>query len=84
MIEFQPDLDRSLSVQYDLNQTYPLFLQTFDGMNQDQMKDVILLAKGTTNPHMLTLQKSIKQVIESQSYDWKVARVSINGDVEIE
>ena len=63
---------------------HPIDFVIFDGMNQDQMRDVVLLARGTTNPHMLTLQKSIKQAIENQSYDWKVARVSIDGDVEIE
>ena len=63
---------------------HPIDFVVFDGMNGGKVRDVVLLSRITNNPHMLSHQQSIKKVVESQSYDWKVVRVSIDGEVEIE
>jgi len=63
---------------------HPIDFVVFDGMNDKQMKDVVLLSRKTDNDHLLTHQKAINQTIKNKSYDWKVVRVSIDGQVEFE
>lgn len=63
---------------------HPVEFVVFDGMNAESMKNVVLLAKQTTNPHLQDLQKKISRTIEDKNYDWKVIRVSTDGAIDIE
>lgn len=63
---------------------HPVDFTVFDGMNQNKMKDVILLARKTTNPILKNHHEAISNVIKTKSYDWKVVRVSIDGQIEFE
>lgn len=62
---------------------HPVEFIVFDGMNTESMKNVVLLAKQSTNPHLQDLQKKIATVIENKQYDWKVIRVSTDGTIDI-
>jgi hypothetical protein len=44
----------------------------------------VLLAKQTLNPYLQEIHKKIAAVIENKSYDWKVMRVTHEGEVKIE
>ena len=53
-------------------------------MNDKKMKDVILLSKKSTNQHIVKIQKSITKAVKTNSYEWKVARVSTDGQITYE
>ena len=61
---------------------HPVEFVVFDGMNKGQVDDVVLLSRNSTNENMQALMKSISNTVEEKRYDWKVARVSLDGDIE--
>ena len=63
---------------------HPIDFVVFDGMNKAKMKNVVLLSRKTKNPHLNGLQKGIAKAVENKAYDWKVVRVSNEGDVGFE
>jgi len=79
-------LSDKLSSQYDpfdikpIN--HPIDYIIYDGMNKKSINNVVLLHQ--KNKHLAELHKSIRNVIDSKEYDWKVARVSLEGKLEIE
>ena len=69
---------------------HPIDYVVFDGANkvrmkeQDFVKEVLLLSKKTTNEYSKKLCKSIHDTIQNKEYDWKTAKVSTEGKLEIE
>lgn len=63
---------------------HPIDFVIFNGMNKNKMKDVVLLSKKTSNKHILQHHKEISNAVKNRNYDWKVVRVSENGEVEYE
>ena len=69
---------------------HPIDYVVFDGANkvrmkeQDFVKEVLLLSKKTTNEYSKKLYKSIHDTIQNKEYDWKTAKVSTEGKLEIE
>lgn len=63
---------------------HPIEFVVFDGMTDKEMKDVVFLAKSTTNQYLQNLQSGIAKTIEEKAYDWKVVRVTQDGQVDIE
>lgn len=63
---------------------HPVDFVVFDGMNRNSMNEVILLSRNSTNQYLQNLQKSVARTVQSKEYDWKVARVSIDGKIEFE
>jgi len=63
---------------------HPIDFVVFDGMTDEEMKNVVLLAKSTTNQYLQTIHNNIARTVEDKNYDWKVVRVSQDGQVEIE
>jgi len=63
---------------------HPIDFVVFNGMNRDQMKDIVLLSRTTSNPNLTELHKGIAKVVSEKSYDWKVLRVSDDGQVDYE
>jgi predicted Holliday junction resolvase-like endonuclease len=63
---------------------HPVEFVIFNGMNSGNLKDIVLLSRSSTNQYLQNLQKTAARVIEEKLYDWKVARVSSEGDVEFE
>ena len=63
---------------------HPIDFVVFNGMNKDAMKDVVLLSRKTSNSYLDALHKGIEKAVNEKSYDWKVVRVSAEGDVKYE
>ena len=63
---------------------HPIDFVVYNGMNDNKMKDVILLSKKSTNKQMDKIQKSITKAVKTKSYEWKVARVTIDGQITYE
>ena len=63
---------------------HPVDFVIYDGMNDSKMKDVVFLSKKTRNPYLNKLHTSINEVISKESYDFKVARIDIDGNVTFE
>lgn len=61
----------------------PVDFIVFDGLNQGkQVQSVTFLAK-PTNPQMCEVTETIKTAVSKGSYDWKVARITTTGKVEL-
>lgn len=63
---------------------HPIDFVVFDGMTDEEMKNVVLLTKSTDNQYLQTIHNNIARTVEDKNYDWKVVRVSQDGQVEIE
>lgn len=63
---------------------HPVDFAVFDGLNNSALHNVILLSRRTSNAHLNGLQKAVGKAVENKRYDWKVARVSIDGQVTYE
>lgn len=79
---------RIVSLKYDPYDIkallHPIDFVVFDGMNKNNMKNVVLLSRKTENSHLTILQKGISKVVEKKQYDWKVVRVSNDGEIKYE
>ena len=70
---------------YDIKAVlHPVEFIVFNGMNKGELDDVVLLSRTSSNKNISRLQKSIANVVKEKRYDWKVARVSLDGDIEFE
>ena len=63
---------------------HPVEFVVFDGMNKGDLNNIILLSRMSTNPNLQNLQKAVAKAVDDKLYDWKVVRVSLDGDVEFE
>jgi predicted Holliday junction resolvase-like endonuclease len=63
---------------------HPVDLVVFDGMTEQEMKNVVFLSKSNPSQYLQTLQNGVVKSINNKAYDWKVVRVSQDGQVEIE
>lgn len=63
---------------------HPVEFVIFNGMNSGELNDIVLLSRVSQNQYLQNLQKSVAKVIEDKLYDWKVARVDLDGNVEFE
>ena len=61
---------------------HPIDFVAFNGMNKGQVENVTLLSSKTATPHMQSLHSAIAEAVKNKSYDWKVLRVSQDGEVE--
>jgi predicted Holliday junction resolvase-like endonuclease len=75
MLEYDP---------YDIKAIMdPVNFVVFDGLNQGkQVQCVTFLAKPTT-PQMRVITDSIQTAVSKGSYDWKVARITTVGKIEL-
>ena len=53
-------------------------------MNDNLIRKMILMSKKTNNPCMLNLHRDVESTIKTKSYDWRVVRVSQDGNVSFE
>ena len=63
---------------------YPIDYVIYDGMEKGVIDNVIFLHNKNKNSKMRELHKSIHTTVENEEYDWKVARISRDGNLEIE
>ena len=68
---------------YDIKPiNHPIDLVIYDGMSDGDVKDVIFLH--SKNKAMRELHKSVHNAVENKEYDWKVVRISMDGELEFE
>ena len=64
---------------------HPVDFVVFDGLNEGAgVKNVTLLSRKTSDQDLKKILGSIMRTIHKNSYDWKVARISMDGKVNIE
>ncbi len=64
---------------------HPVDFVVFDGLNEGVgVKNVTFLSRKTSNPDLNMILGSLKKTIQKNGYDWKVARISMEGKVDIE
>ena len=63
---------------------HPVDFVIYEGMNEKKMNDVVFLSKKTNNPYIDKLHMSINETINKELYDFKVARIDIDGSVSFE
>lgn len=61
---------------------HPIDFVAFNGMNKGQVENVTLLSNKSANPFMQSLHSAIAEAVKNKLYDWKVMRVSQDGEVE--
>ena len=63
----------------------PVDFVVFDGLNDKvAVKNVTFLSKKALNQDQNAILKSIRKTIEQENYDWKIARITIDGEVDFE
>ena len=64
---------------------HPVDFVAFDGLNEKkQVDDIVFLSKKTKDKELNQVRKSIKDTVDDENYDWKIARVSIDGKIALE
>lgn len=63
---------------------HPVEFVIFDGMNRGDLNSIVLLSRLSMNQNLQNLQKGVAKAVEDKLYDWKVARVDLDGNVEFE
>ena len=63
---------------------HPIDFVIYDGMNEEKMNDVVFLSKKTRNPYIDKLHSSISDIIAKEKYDFQVARIDFEGNVNFE
>lgn len=61
---------------------HPIDFVAFNGMNKGQVENVTLLSSSNANPHLQSIHRAIAEAVKNKSYDWKVLRVSQDGEIE--
>ncbi len=61
---------------------HPIDFVVFEGMNAGQVTDVTLLSGKSANPITQNFHRAIADAVKEKRYDWKVLRVSHDGEVE--
>ena len=68
---------------YDIKPiNHPIDYVVYDGMNNNSINNVVFLHE--KNMHLTKLHQSIENTVKNKQYDWKVARISKEGLLEIE
>jgi predicted Holliday junction resolvase-like endonuclease len=64
---------------------HPVDFVVFNGLNDgEKLEDISFLSKRTSSESLNRLRTSLDSSIDGERYDWQVARVSIDGKVELE
>ena len=64
---------------------HPVDFIVFNGMNEKaKLNDITFLSRRSQNETLNKIRNSLKSAIDREKYDWHVARVSVEGDIELE
>jgi len=64
---------------------HPVDFVVFNGLNDEKkLEDITFLSKKTSNDILNKIRNSLEMAIDRERYDWHIARVSIEGKVELE
>ena len=68
---------------YDIKPiNHPIDYVVYDGMNDGSINNVVFLHEKNTD--LAELHKSIRDTVDKKQYDWKVARISKDGILDID
>jgi len=63
---------------------HPIEFVIFNGMNTNEMKDVVLFSRKTSNQYLNKFHNGISNAVRKKEYDWRVIRVFDDGRVKYE
>jgi predicted Holliday junction resolvase-like endonuclease len=64
---------------------HPVDFVVFNGLNsQEKLNDITFLSKKIRNESLNKIRDSLKSTVNKEKYDWRVARVSLDGEVKLE
>jgi len=63
---------------------HPVDFIVFDGLeNKNEVRNIVFLSKATASKQINALRTSLRERVQSRNYDWKVARISSHGQIEM-
>jgi predicted Holliday junction resolvase-like endonuclease len=63
---------------------HPVDFVVFDGLeSKDKLRQIVFLSKAVESDSLTGLRNSVQKVVEQKNYNWQVARVSVDGKIEI-
>ena len=63
---------------------HPVDFVVFDGLqDKENLQNIVFLSKAVNNEQLNGLRNSIQKTVEEKRYNWQVARVSIDGKIEM-
>lgn len=64
---------------------HPVDFVVFNGLNKGRdLDNVIFLSRRPANKEENLILNSIRKTVEKENYDWKVARITMDGNVDFE
>ena len=64
---------------------HPVDFIVFDGLNdKNEVDEIAFLCKSLRKTDLGGVQKNVEDAIEKKSYDWKIARVGVGGEIKYE
>lgn len=64
---------------------HPVDFVVFDGLNQEnEIKSITFLSRKPSNQEQIKITESIRKAISKNNYEWKVARITLDGKVNFE
>lgn len=63
---------------------HPVDFVVFDGLeSKDKLRQIVFLSKAVESDWLTGLRDSVQKAVEQKSYNWQVARVSVDGKIDI-
>ena len=70
---------------YDIKSLmHPVDFVVFNGMNDDKFKEILFLSDAGCQKGVKAAALDVEKAVKSKKYEWKVARVDVEGKVEWE
>lgn len=81
-----PELSKLKYDPYDIKAImHPVDFIVFNGMNEGtEVRDVSFLSRKPSDRELKLILKSIRKTVDKKNYDWKIARITIDGKVGFE
>lgn len=63
---------------------HPVDFVVFDGLeSKEALRKIVFLSKAVDSEQLNRLRNSIERIVDQGKYDWQVARVSVDGRIEL-
>lgn len=63
---------------------HPVDFVVFDGLeSKNKLRQIVFLSKTAESDWLTGLRNSVHEVVDQKNYNWQVARVSVDGKIEI-
>lgn len=64
---------------------HPVDFVVFDGLNQEsEIKSITFLSRKPSSQEQIKIIESMRKTINNNNYDWRVARITLDGKVNFE